>query len=128
MASHGLIQWTCIATVTSKVSVIFKSSTWGIDGNVITKQAYLLNFVIVVRSSMIPLLLSSTKLSMQMCQSTSNGCTFFIYGNQAWSLWFLSHTWNIFWDSDLRSRFPYKNSSNLSFPYKNSSNLSFFSF
>jgi hypothetical protein len=55
----------------------------GIDGNVRTKQAYLLSFVIVVKSSIRLLLLSRTKLSMHMCQSASNGWTFFIYENQA---------------------------------------------
>jgi hypothetical protein len=55
----------------------------GINGNVRTKQVYLLSFVIVVKSSIRLFLLSRTKLSMHMCQSTSNGCTFFIYENQA---------------------------------------------
>jgi hypothetical protein len=55
----------------------------GIYGNVRAKQAYLLSFIIVVRSSIRPFLLPTTKLSMLMWQSTSNGCTFFIYGNQA---------------------------------------------
>jgi hypothetical protein len=47
-------------------------------------------------------------LSMLMWQSTSNGCTFFIYGNQAWNLLFSS--WNIFLDISLRYRCPCKNS------------------
>jgi hypothetical protein len=38
-----------------------------VDGNVETNQAYLLSSVIVVRSSMRPLLLSNTKLSIHMC-------------------------------------------------------------
>jgi hypothetical protein len=67
MASHGLIQWTCIATMTSKVNAIFKSSTWGIDGNVRKKQVYLLSSIIVVKNFMRLILLSSTKLSTQMC-------------------------------------------------------------
>ncbi len=108
MASHGLIQWTCIAIVTSKVNAIFKSSTWGIDGNVRKKQVYLLSSIIFVKSFMRSILLSSTKLSMQMCQLASNGCTFSIYGNQAWSMWFLSHTWNIFWDIGLNLGLPIK--------------------
>jgi hypothetical protein len=53
-----------------------------VDGNVRIEQAYLLSSVIVVRSSTRPFLLSNTKFSMHMCQSTSNECTFFIYGNQ----------------------------------------------
>jgi hypothetical protein len=63
MTSHGPIQWTCIAIVTTKVNVILKSSTQGIDGNVKIEQVYLLSSVIVVRSSIRMLLLSSTKLS-----------------------------------------------------------------
>jgi hypothetical protein len=52
-----------------KVNVILKYSTWGIDGNARTKQAYLLSTIIVVKSSMRQLLLSNIKLSMQiMCQ------------------------------------------------------------
>jgi hypothetical protein len=38
-----------------------------VDGNVRTKQSYLLNFVIVVKSFTKPLLLSNTKLSTHMC-------------------------------------------------------------
>jgi hypothetical protein len=49
-------------------------------------------------------------LSTLMWQSTSNGCTFFIYGDQAWNLWFSSQTWNIFLDISLRSRCFCKNS------------------
>jgi hypothetical protein len=115
MVSHGLVQWTYIIIMTSKVSVIFKSSTWRINGNVRTKQTYLLNFIIVVKSFTRPLLLSNKKLSTQMCQSTSNGCNFSIYMNQTWSLWFPSHTWNIFPNRDLRSRSPCKKSSNFLF-------------
>ncbi len=115
MVSHGLVQWTYIVIMTSKISVILKSSTWGIYGNVRTEQTYLLSFVIVVRSSTRPLLLSNKKLSTQMCQSASNGCIFSIYINQTWSLWFPSHIWNIFPNNNLRSRSPCKKSSNLLF-------------
>jgi hypothetical protein len=115
MASHGPIQWTYIATMTSNVSPIFKSLTWKIDGNASRKEIYLFNFVIVVKSSTRLVLLSRTKLSTQMCQFISSACTLSIYKNHTRSLWFMSQTWNIFPKNGLKSASPYKNFSNLSF-------------
>ncbi len=98
---------------TWKVNPILKSSTWIINGNVSRKQTYLFNFVIIMRSSMRPVLLLRIKMSTQMCQSASSGCTFLQC--HACNMWFLSHKWNIFPNSGLRSTSPYKSFSNLSF-------------
>jgi len=47
MVSHGQVQWTCITTNKSKVSLILKL----IDGNVRGMKIYLLSSIIAMRSS-----------------------------------------------------------------------------
>jgi len=113
MASHGLIQWTYISIVIEKVSIIFKSSTWGIDGNVRIEQAYLLSSIIVVKNSLKLLLLWSTKLANVPIHIK---WMHFLYIQEPSLKFVIPIPYvNIFPNNGLKFGFPYKNSLNLLF-------------